>query len=101
MPRVATPAHDTAVAAVFYRVKAKTLANSSANSIPLVDVYRHGSGVRHHLLIVAGWLPDGKLLAVRCLVDNGDLARLGVETDRLFVVDARGAVQADIDTFKE
>jgi hypothetical protein len=47
--------------------------------------------------------PDGKLLAVRCLVNKqGDVNERGqVDRDRLFVLDARGEVLADIDNFQE
>jgi hypothetical protein len=41
------------------------------------------------------------MLALRCLVSKGDPPYDGIDSDRLFVLDARGEVLADIDNFQE
>jgi hypothetical protein len=54
---------------------------------------------------MTGMLTVDPAKTVRCLVSKylkvGDLGRLQVNRDRLFVLNAQGQVLADIDTLKE
>jgi hypothetical protein len=75
----------------------------SNNQVPVrVDVLKPNTSNRKTLIQAALLAmlqpsPDGQMMAIRCLVGEGD----GGAGDRLFVIDARGQVLADIDTFKQ
>jgi hypothetical protein len=68
-----------------------------------VDVLKPGTSnrktlIQEALLAMLQPSPDGQMMAIRYLVGevNGP-----IDGDRLFVVNARGQVLADIDTHKE
>jgi hypothetical protein len=69
-----------------------------------VDVLKPGTSNRKTLIQKAQLAmlqpsPDGQVMALRCLVGNGEGAP--IDGDRLFVISSQGEVLADIDTFKE